>query len=73
MDDEASIRCGVEGCTEQALERGPGVYFCDHHWEDLCDAWARQRLGVPLTGASARHDPASSESREADGTVVLRR
>jgi hypothetical protein len=40
--------CDVDGCTRHAPERAPGVHWCDHHWQVLCDAYASQRLGLPL-------------------------
>ena len=62
VDEEISRGCYVEGCEASASERAPGVFFCERHWEALCDAYARQRTHrpaqAPPSGPSAPAAPA---------------
>jgi len=53
MEENTSHDCIVEGCMAPAVERARGIYWCDRHWDALCAAYARQRLGAPLATAGA--------------------
>jgi len=64
----------VEGCEVHALERAPGVFFCERHWQALCDAYARERTHgpaqVPPTGPPVTAAPAPGEPVEPATTAT---
>ncbi|HXX88671.1 MAG TPA: hypothetical protein VEI83_00445 [Acidimicrobiales bacterium] len=56
-------RCARLGCTADAEERAPGIYWCDEHWQTLCDAYTRQSAAG--AGAGGVTGEAAQVSRRA--------